>query len=87
MDLTIRGKHGKALREAAREAMPTLDTHTTDIDSTTWPQIQPPLRPSHGPCNACRPLPSKKEIKFKVQLSYLRWNFQNILCGSDFIKL
>ena len=87
MDLTIRGKHGKALREAAREAMPTLDTHTTEIDSTTWPQIQPLLRPSHGLCIACRTLPCKIEIKSKVQLSCLVWNFSNIFSGLDFIKL
>ena len=35
---------------------------TTDINSTTWPQIQPLLRPSHGLCVACRTLPCKIEI-------------------------
>ena len=59
----------------------------TDINSTTWPQIQPLLRPSPGLCIACRTLPCKIEIKSKVQLSYLFWNFSNIFSGLDFIKL
>ena len=33
-----------------------------DINSTTWPQIQPLLRPSHGLCVACRTLPIKTEM-------------------------
>ena len=60
---------------------------STDINSTTWPQIQPLLGPSHGLCIACRTLPCKIEIKSKVQLIYLFWNFSNIFSGSDFIKL
>ena len=59
----------------------------TNINSTTWPQIQPLLRPSHGLGIACRTLPCKIEIKSKVQLSYLFWNFSNIFSGLDFIKL
>ena len=34
----------------------------TDINSITWPQIQPLLRPFHGLCVACRTLASKTEI-------------------------
>ena len=60
---------------------------STHTNSTTKPQIQPLLLPSHGLCITRRTLPCKMEIKSKVQLSYLFWNFSNIFSSLDFIKL